>query len=219
LPQEQGSGGRQALGLGLHRPKGRVTYTEEQIKLAGSTITRARRNKPGSSLIVVEGEIHIEGKKKKLHALIDCGAEANFLSDKTTKELGIQIAKGEGPRFQTLNGQDLAVLGQAEVVYTIKDSLGKNQGGKGTFTIGEIEGFDMVLGMPWLEEWNPLPNFQQKTIRFKKGGRKFKKVAIESAEQFAATARDTGNICFMLFATKDIRNDTKRVAIPREYQG
>jgi len=102
-------------------------------------------------------------------------------------------------QFYSLNGQELAVSGQVDVKYTMTDSYNTTRGGQGEFYLGDLEGFDMILGMPWLEQWRPTPNFVSKSIRFAKRAR-YRKVALETSERFMATLLDKDNDGFLLAA-------------------
>ena len=150
---------------------------------------------------------------------MDCGAEGNFISREMVDKLGVEVQHQVDTKFVALNGQDLQILGQARVVYTIQDSTGKHRAGTGLFTVGSIIGYDMVLGMPWLEEWNPVPNFQSKTIRFAQRKGRFRKIAMESSEQFANTARDAGNECFVMYAGGAGLDREVPSQVPTAYKG
>jgi hypothetical protein len=67
-------------------------------------------------------------------------------------------------QYVAMNGQDIGVIRKTEALYTVLDSHGNAQHGKDKFIIGPVHGYDVVLGMPWLAAWNPVPDFASKTI-------------------------------------------------------
>jgi hypothetical protein len=83
-----------------------------------------------------------------LSALLDTGAEGNFLSSTTAKAVGIEVDPAPELRYRLLNGQLLRVEGTCRVPFTIMDSNGGLRTGSGYFIIGQIIGYDIVLGMP-----------------------------------------------------------------------
>jgi hypothetical protein len=129
------------------------------------------------------------------------------------------VDSSEKVKFQALNGQDLAVLGHSRVAYSISDSHNTTRAGIDNFAIGDISGFDMIVGMPWLEKWNPLPNFSTKTLRFNNGRKKFQKIAMESPVQFANTARDSSNACYAMYATTLGKSRAEGDRLPEAYRG
>ena len=49
--------------------------------------------------------------------------------------------------YKTLNYQSLTIYGTASVLYKVTDSFGLKQSGIDFFFVGEIAGFNIVLGM------------------------------------------------------------------------
>ena len=124
-----------------------MTYTEAQRRAAEPT-NRAKYYDRGLIMLALE----LQGPRgpRKVSALLDCGAEDNFMDQLLAAELGVKPDRSEQPRFQALNGQQLAVLGKTEARYRVQDNTGGHRGCLDQFVVGGIHGFDVVLGMPWL---------------------------------------------------------------------
>ena len=86
------------------------------------------------------------------------------MSAMLAKELRVET---EGPglgRFETLNGQKLSISGRCTIEYLTRDTMGKERGGKDSFLVWGIHGYDLVLGMPWPEKWNLSVDFAAKGV-------------------------------------------------------
>lgn len=180
----------------------------------------------GSSLISLSGTVRGQSGPIKVRALIDSGAEANFVSRAILDQTGQTPDDLKGATFRSLNGQSLAIQGRTRLLYSVTDSIGQERGGPDDFFVGNIEGFDIVLGMPWLANWNPVPNFAQKTIRFrnnrKNRGRRFRKLGMEWGDEFSVTARDPENCCYLMSVCRvDVNVPTEPIlpaVYPKEYE-
>jgi hypothetical protein len=86
-----------------------------------------------------------------LSALLDTGAEGNFLSSTTAKAVGVEVDPAPELRYRSLNGQLLRVEGTCRIPFAITDSNGGLRTRSSYFIVGQIIGYDVVLGMPWLE--------------------------------------------------------------------
>jgi hypothetical protein len=181
---------------------------------AASSHRKIPLGKPGSTLIAVEGMVGAGERSQKVTALVDSGAEGNFISAKVAQDLALQIG-APTHRYRTLNGEALYVTGSAEVPILLTDSRGQTRSGMIVADVSEVEGFDLVLGMPWLEEWRPSLNFVHKNVRFTRNRRRFEQITLETSTRFAKTAIDRDNHCFLLAAGILEKGDTE--GIPQAY--
>ena len=132
-------------------------------------------------------------------ALIDCGADGNFVSRMLAKELQIEPTETAGTQYATLNGQRLFVAGQSRSRFKVCDSKGQERGCVADLVHGDIHGYDIVLGMPWLEQWNPAVDFVEKTIQWgSQKRRKRRNVATIGPVGFSGCLKDTTTQSFAL---------------------
>lgn len=174
---------------------GHVAYSEEQRKQAEPG---RRRPNQASGLIRLELSFPSADGHRKVQGLLDCGAEGNFIDAVLAKELGLEVDRRQGGRYEALNGQSLAILGQAAATYLVTDSLGTQRGCKDAFEVGGIHGFPVVLGMPWLERWNPSVNFETKHTAWRKKRSQYRRVAAVRADQFAKEVVGTTSLLYAL---------------------
>jgi len=94
--------------------------------------------------------VSVRGPKGDIsvRTLIDCEAEADIVTPSLLARSGLNHDGQRLGGYKTLNHQPLAIYGTASVPYKVTDSFGLKQGGVDSFLVGEVAGFDMVLGMP-----------------------------------------------------------------------
>jgi transposase InsO family protein len=176
-------------------------------------------NKARHNLIEVQGIIRQNDKNYPVRALMDSGAEANFISQQLARRAGLTEIPNENSTFETLNGEAISITHHTRAAHCMKDSHGKSRSGVTDFQIGGIGPYDMILGMPWLEEFNPVPNFVNKTVRFPKNPRPYRRIGIESPESFAITALDNQNVCYVLHIRFSDEPKQSGPTIPKAYKG
>jgi transposase InsO family protein len=121
-----------------------------------------------------------------MKALVDCGCQANVLSLEAAARLSVKMDADIGSkRYVAMNGQDMGVIGKTEALHTVLDSHGNAQHGKDKFVIGPVHGYDVVLGMPWLAAWNPVPDFASKTIAWGSRRHRYRQIRTQSPQEFA----------------------------------
>lgn len=102
-------------------------------------------------------------KGRRIRALADSGADANFISSKLASELGFPIRKGKSDckSFQLGNGKFLKVLGRIRASCAFaKDSIaGKT---KCWFYVLDNLAVPMIMGSPFLETTKTLSAFTQR---------------------------------------------------------
>ncbi|KAF4337104.1 reverse transcriptase domain protein [Fusarium beomiforme] len=107
-------------------------------------------------------ELKVRIKGKWLKALVDSGADINFISPNTVNELRLPwkkkqrpyiVRSGEGDAYKYENGRVTREIDHLKVFVN-----GKNQGIN--FDIIPARSYDLVLGYPWLQRYNPQFNWR-----------------------------------------------------------
>ena len=92
--------------------------------------------------------------------LIDCGATGNFVSKSFASANGFRLAASPDT-VQMANGQ----LQPADGVYRARLSIGSYRDSL-ELTATTLEGYDVILGMPWLHQFNPKVDWREHTLSF-----------------------------------------------------
>jgi hypothetical protein len=110
-------------------------------------------NKPPRSLQL---QIDIPSPQgwRTLHALLDSGAEENFISQRVVMESRLQ-SKMAATRVKSIDGHQIVVYGQHEIETHANDKRGISGYVEQRFLATDIKGYDMILGFPWLKYVNP----------------------------------------------------------------
>lgn len=96
----------------------------------------------------------LRGETYYLVALLDTCATSNFISQQAVKELGLGPGEALPRGLRTLGGQPLQTYRQHPVFVDAGDSRGRSVHTSGTFIAADFVGFDIILGLPWLTQWN-----------------------------------------------------------------
>ncbi|KAI9776001.1 MAG: hypothetical protein M1816_005648 [Peltula sp. TS41687] len=98
---------------------------------------------------------------KTLTALIDSGANENFISHLRAAELGIKPRLDEAtPRVTTIDETQLQVYGVYRPHIRATDNSGITGESHSRLLAASFTGWDIVLGWPWLKELNPDINWR-----------------------------------------------------------
>lgn len=89
-----------------------------------------------------------------LVALLDTRAASNFISQTVVKDLGLGNGEVVSRGFRSFDGQPLRTYSQHAIAVNAVDSTGRSVDTTGTFIAADFVGFDVVLGLPWLTQWN-----------------------------------------------------------------
>ena len=95
------------------------------------------------------------GDWKSLRGLINSGAEINFISQLAVKEATLNESDSTMKAVTTLDGRTLPVYGEHDMVTRIIDTKGDIVEEKDFFHAVDIQGYDIILGYPWLQTRNP----------------------------------------------------------------
>lgn len=113
---------------------------------------------PSSALIKLRGSI---GSRPAV-ILIDSGATGNFVSSKFASTAKLALKAGPPSTASLANGQPQdasgVVCGVAVRIGSYTDRM--------SFNVTELSGYDVILGMPWLEQYDVKPDWRGKSVTF-----------------------------------------------------
>jgi Aspartyl protease len=98
-------------------------------------------------------EIQTPRGKRTLRALLDSGAQGNFIFQAVILEKGISCEK-TATRVNGVGGHTVAVHGRGRIVTHTTDMRGISRWGQHSYYTASLEGFKLILGMPWLKSVN-----------------------------------------------------------------
>ena len=90
----------------------------------------------------------------QVRTLIDSGAQGNFVNRKLAEKF-TGVAGIAPRRVKAIDGRVVRTYGQHHVDIKVEDSSGLTRTSGHTLYVVDIDGYDMILGMPWLREINP----------------------------------------------------------------
>lgn len=122
----------------------------------------AREGPVTRHLIKLQGKVG--GGRHRALFLIDCGATGNFVSEEYVKRYKLHTSR--------LSSNDIVSLAdgsqQSTGSYLASESIeiGSYQDNI-DLVVFPIQGYDVILGMPWLEKFNPTIDWRDRTIKFR----------------------------------------------------
>ena len=128
-------------------------------KRAQSKRTPDRRNR----LLIVDGQV----SGKPATVLIDGGAGINAINEQFARTHGIKLRQGTERRIALAGGQrqDASLTATAEVRM-------QRYASRVELRATNLEGWDVLLGKPWLTDNNPRINWKENTVEIFRKGRK-----------------------------------------------
>ncbi|KAF2726431.1 hypothetical protein EJ04DRAFT_530282, partial [Polyplosphaeria fusca] len=131
------------------------------------------------------------GGLEQVEALVDPGAQLNLLDAKLAKQKDLVVDSVPKLLAETVNGSEIPIYGTTSDMVTITDSRGNSRTHEVPFVVAYLRRYKVYLGLPWIIARNPKMNFLTQRLLFQgekdKNRRPFEKIALEDAEQFAAT--------------------------------
>lgn len=87
-------------------------------------------------------------------AMLDSGATSNFIDQTLLEELDLGIGVPITRAFRTLSGHALRTYNQHELALQATNTTNRTIGTAGTFIAADLKRVHMVLGLPWLVQWD-----------------------------------------------------------------
>jgi hypothetical protein len=132
----------------------------------GSSPTVIEPPQKGQNRLLVDVQIPYEDDWHHEKALLDSGAEVNFVSQLFAKQCGWNMTRESPMRASGIDGAALYIYGEYDVFVKAKDSEGCERKHKHTFQAANIEGYSLILGYPWLASQNPGVDWQARRWRY-----------------------------------------------------
>jgi hypothetical protein len=108
----------------------------------------------GTKAISFKIKLDAGDEPQEARILLDSGATANFVSQRWVKKTGLRNA-GPPRRVNAIDGHAVMSYGNHMLKIRARDELRVIQTQKQVFEAVDLEGYDAILGWPWLQEVNP----------------------------------------------------------------
>lgn len=141
-----------------------------------------------TSRLTTSVEMRMAHGKRMLHALIDCGAEENFLSQRWVVEQGLR-ATSSTMAAKTIDDHKVVIYGEHMLSTAAIDSKGVQRESQQKFYACDMHAYDMILGWTWLRQMNPDCHWDDSTWYY----REQPHIVAETARQFQKTLQ--GETC------------------------
>ncbi|KAI9775895.1 MAG: hypothetical protein M1816_005714, partial [Peltula sp. TS41687] len=137
--------------------KATPSQKEDKKSVSINAVPHRRREKQeGKPYLSTAVQVRTPTEWKTLTALIDLGANENFISHLRAAELGIKPRLDEAtPKVTTIDETQLQVYGVYRPRIRVTDNSGSTGESHSRLLAASFTGWDIVLGWPWLKELNP----------------------------------------------------------------
>jgi hypothetical protein len=151
--------------------------------------------------------------------MIDSGSSFDIIDPLLAKQLGLRVQPLPRAVGKYLNGSHVTIYGQTSLYLRIWDKDRQFRQQVAQFVVMDSPTYPILLGMPWLRHWNPIPDFRAKTIRFQDhDSPEYSKVAVISADDLA-TELETGTSQLYVCTVGPVRPQGDRSgALPSEFK-
>ena len=142
--------------------------------------------------------VRILGGNEPIEArvLLDSGSDLNLIQQRLVVALGLQRKDVKVPAAHTIAGQAMYIYGAYDVTTDVPDDEGQGCQNTGEFYSGDFGPYDLVLGMPWLEDTDPMLSFRRKTLHWARDP--MDRVECLSAAAFTRSLGKTDQLCALL---------------------
>lgn len=103
---------------------------------------------------------------RQTRAMIDSGSSFDIIDPFLAKQLNLQVKPLPRPIAKYLDGSNPTVYGQTSLELRITDQNRQFRHQVAQLLVMDSPDYPMLLGMPWLRRWNPIPDFRAKIISF-----------------------------------------------------
>ena len=141
-------------------------------------------------------------------ALLDSGTTVDCISYELATQLDWRQPETPMGVVEMLNGDEADWYGTYEAQLTMSDSLGTTKVVRRQFAVIDMVDIDVVLGMPWLEDFNPDVNWTNKTWKYRMSEGM---VELQGAGHFLRAVRTKDDSFYAAFA---MDNDHVQTGIP-----
>jgi hypothetical protein len=117
---------------------------------------------PSTKAIRLHLEIPTSHGFRTLNALLDSGAEENFISQRIVAEAKL-LPTPVTTRVRTINGRPITIYGRHALEAHARDERGLDGHTEQNFLATDLIGYDVILGFPWLQAVNPDVNWEKGT--------------------------------------------------------
>jgi hypothetical protein len=122
--------------------------------VASMALGASSKDAKPTQCMYIDVALHGEHGICKLFALLDTGAQGNFLSQKVAIEEGLR-ADSTSMGAMAVDGHSIAVYGRHAVEVEATDSRGESHSSTVDFIATDIKRYDAILGWPWIFEIDP----------------------------------------------------------------
>ena len=135
---------------------------------------------------------------KKAHALLDSGAQANFVSQLWAKDHDLRTRQTPR-RVKALDGHCVTSYGQTTLPVVATDNQGITREVTQPLEAVDLDIFDVILGYPWLRDVNPMVDWPSMAWAYKEGrmGEKVEVIGEKKVEH----ALQKGRTIYVAFAS------------------
>lgn len=113
--------------------------------------------------------IQLAGKvcrTRKVNILIDSGADSDFISEELVLDAGLPTVRTDGPPAQLASG---ARQDASRVVARLTFRVGNFKDTR-PFRVTQLQRYDIILGMPWLAQFQPDIDYSTRAVRLTRDG-------------------------------------------------
>jgi predicted DNA-binding protein YlxM (UPF0122 family) len=125
--------------------------------------------KPGTSkqkkIEITVGVSSPKGRRTAI-ALLDSGSDDDLIARPIAKAFGLDFGDTPLGVVEGLNGDPGPIYGIVETDIQATDSIGQKKSMKRRLFVVDMPGIDMILGIPWLADVNPVVDWAKKTWRY-----------------------------------------------------
>jgi transposase InsO family protein len=144
---------------------------------------------------------------RQITALLDSGAEANFISQLVVKDLELPLKPYQGGAHGVA-GHPLHIYGLAQAPVTAVDKRGASGTHTMPFISTNLKGFDVILGMPWLREVDP-------SVSWKEGSWAYRPEGLSGIEEATLAdiqkAERSGERVYAVWVTPESRGQVRSI--------
>ena len=199
-----------------------VKKLDSDVMIASVALGVDPKDAQPTQCMVVKVALHGTHGIRTLHALLDTGAQGNFLSQSVAVEEGFR-ANSSSKGAVAADGHPIVVYGQHTIRTEITDSLDECRISDIEFIATDIKRYDAILGWPWIYQEDPDCQFRTGTWKYRESNTVHEIDATEMFELerlgapiyavFVTPAIPMRSECVALHAL-----DTEEIQLPPEYQ-